>query len=146
MRMSPNGLDVLKRRTGLTLQARQDGTGLWFIGFAHYGDVKEGMTITQDEAEAKLEYEIERLEKQLAGMLEVPVSTGQWDALVLLVFDYGLARIRSSILIRLVNAGDFDRAAGEFSKWVQVAGRPNIQMVRRRDAEREMFLQDLPVA
>lgn len=141
MRLSPNGLDLLKRRTGLVLQARQDPAGLWFIGFSHYGDVHEGMTITQAEAEVKLEHEIDRLEKQLAGMLSIPVSQGQWDALVLLVFDYGLARIRSSMLVRLVNAGDFGRAAEEFSKWVQVSGRPNIQMVKRREVERHLFLE-----
>lgn len=146
MRLSSTGLDLLKRRTGLTLNARQDGAGLWFIGYAHYGDVHEGMTITQDEAEAKLEHEIGRYETQLAGMLQVPVSQGQWDALLLLVFDYGLMRIRSSILIRLVNSEDVERAADEFLKWIQVRGRPDMQMARRRAVEREMFLQRSPVA
>lgn len=146
MRLSPTGLDLMKRRNGLTLKARQDPAGLWFIGFAHYGDVTEGMEITQAEAEAKLEHEIGRLETQLAAMLEIPVSQGQWDALLLLVFDYGLARIRSSILIRHVNAGEFERAAAEFSKWVQVRGRPDIQMVKRRDMERHIFLQGSQVA
>lgn len=146
MRLSSTGLDLLKRRTGLTLNARQDGAGLWFIGYAHYGDVHEGMTITQDEAEAKLEYEIGRYETQLAGMLQIPVSQGQWDALLLLVFDYGLMRIRSSILIRLVNSGDVERAADEFLKWIQVRGRPDMQMARRRAVEREMFLQRSQVA
>lgn len=146
MRLSSTGLDLLKRRTGLTLNARQDGAGLWFIGYAHYGDVHEGMTLTQDEAEAKLEHEIGRYETQLAGMLQIPVSQGQWDALLLLVFDYGLMRIRSSILIRLVNSGDVERAADEFLKWIQVRGRPDMQMARRRAVEREMFLQRSQVA
>ncbi|WP_175651689.1 lysozyme [Pseudomonas sp. Marseille-P9899] len=146
MRLSSTGLDLLKRRTGLTLNARQDAAGLWFIGYAHYGDVHEGMTITQDEAEAKLEHEIGRYETQLAGMLQVPVSQGQWDALLLLVFDYGSIRIRSSILIRHVNAGAIDQAADEFRKWVQVRGRPDTQMMRRRAIEREMFLQSPQVA
>lgn len=146
MRLSSTGLDLLKRRTGLTLNARQDGAGLWFIGYAHYGDVHEGMTITQDEAQAKLEHEIGRYETQLAGMLQVPVSQGQWDALLLLVFDYGLMRIRSSILIRLVNSGDVERAADEFLKWIQIRGRPDMQMAKRRAVEREMFLQRSQVA
>lgn len=146
MRLSPTGLDLIKRRNGLTLKARQDVSGLWFIGYAHYGDVSEGMEITQPEAEAKLEHEIGRFETQLAGMLTVPVSQGQWDALLLLVFDYGLARLRNSILLRHVNAGDFERAAAEFSKWIQVRGRPDIGMVKRRDAERQMFLQGSPAA
>jgi len=145
MRLSPTGLDLMKRRNGLTLKARQDPAGLWFIGFAHYGDVQEGMEITQAEAEAKLEYEIARYETHLASMLERPVSQGQWDALLLLIFDYGLARIRSSILIRHVNAGEFERAAAEFSKWIQVRGRPDIQMVKRREMERHLFLQGTAV-
>lgn len=146
MRLSSTGLDLLKRRTGLTLNARQDDAALWFIGYAHYGDVHEGMTITQDEAQAKLEHEIGRYETQLAGMLQVPVSQGQWDALLLLVFDYGLMRIRSSILIRLVNSGDVERAADEFLKWIQIRGRPDMQMAKRRAVEREMFLQRSQVA
>ena len=146
MRLSPTGLDLIKRRNGLTLKARQDTAGTWFIGYAHYGDVSEGMEITQAEADAKLEHELGRFETQLAGMLQVPVSQGQWDALLMLMFDYGIARIRSSILIRHVNAGEFERAAAEFSKWVQVRGRPDIQMVKRREVERQLFLQGSQVA
>lgn len=145
MRLSPASLDLIKRRSGLTLQARQDPAGTWFIGYAHYGDVHEGMEITHAEADAKLEHEVGRYESLLAAMLEVPVSQEQWDALLLLIFDYGPARIRSSTLIRYVNARDFARAAQEFPKWVQVYGRPDIQMEKRRDVEREMFLRGSPV-
>lgn len=141
MRLSSTGLDLIKRRTGLNLKACQDSPGIWFIGYGHYGDVHEGMVITEDEAQAKLEYEIGRYERLLAETLQVPVNQGQWDALILLVFDRGIARIRASTLIRHVNAGNFEAAAAEFIRWVDVAGRPNMHMVRRREVERLLFLQ-----
>lgn len=146
MRLSSTGLELIKRRTGLTLKACQDTPGIWFIGYGHYGDVHEGMVITQEEADAKLAFEIGRYERLLAEVLQVPVNQGQWDALVLLIFDYGIARVRISVLMRFVNAGEFDKAAGEFAKWIQVRGRPDIHMVRRREAERQLFLQGAQVA
>jgi len=141
MRLSPSSLDLIKRRTGLTLKAQQDPQGTWFIGYQHYGDVHEGLEITQDEAQAKLEHEIGRIEMQLAGMLQIQVNQGQWDALVLLIFDHGLARIRSSMLIRYVNTGDFERAALEFPKWNQLAGRPNTTLMKRREIDQQIFLR-----
>lgn len=146
MRLSSTGLDLIKSRTGLNLKACQDTPGIWFIGYGHYGDVHEGMEITEAEAQAKLEYEIGRYEKLLAETLQVSVSQGQWDALILLVFDKGIARIRGSSLVRFVNAGEFDKAAAEFSRWIEVAGRPNMHMIKRREAERRLFMQGSQVA
>lgn len=146
MRLSSMGLDLIKRRTGLNLKACQDTPGIWFIGYGHYGDVHEGMEITEAEAQAKLEHEIGRYEKLLAETLHVPVSQGQWDALILLVFDKGIARIRASTLIRHVNAGEFDRAAAEFIRWIEVGGRPNMHMIKRREVERQLFVQGAQVA
>lgn len=140
MRLSPSSLDLIKRRTGLTLKAHQDPQGTWFIGYQHYGDVHDGMEITEEEAQAKLEQEIDRIEPLLAGLLKVQVNPGQWDALVMLVFDFGFARFRSSMLLRHVNNGDFERAATEFPKWNQLGGRPNATMMRRRDIDRQVFL------
>jgi len=139
MRLSPSSLDLIKRRTGLTLKAHQDPQGTWFIGYQHYGDVHEGMEITEKEAQAKLEQEIDRLEPLLAGMLKVELNQGQWDALVMLVFDFGFGRFRSSALLRHLNEGDFERAAGEFPKWNQVGGRPNMTMIRRREIDLRVF-------
>ncbi|MHA6196226.1 lysozyme [Pseudomonas wadenswilerensis] len=139
MRLSPSSLDLIKRRTGLSLKAHQDPAGTWFIGYQHYGDVHEGMEITEEEAQAKLEQEIGRIEPLLAGLVQAQVNQGQWDALVMLVFDFGFARFRSSMLLRHVNNADFERAAGEFPKWNQVNGRPSMTMVRRREIDQRIF-------
>lgn len=48
----------LKKREGVRLKAYQDSGGVWTIGYGHTKDVKPGMTITKEQADAYLEQDM----------------------------------------------------------------------------------------
>lgn len=62
------------------------------------------------------------------------------DALISFAFNVGLGAYGSSTLLKKLNAGDKRGAANEFPRWVYASGQKLPGLVRRRDAERKMFL------
>jgi lysozyme len=56
-------------------------------------------------------------------------------------FNCGAGNLEISNLRRRVNRGDFDGAADEFLRWVYARGVKLPGLVRRRVAERDLFLK-----
>ena len=56
------------------------------------------------------------------------------------VFNLGAGRYRASTLRRRIDAEDWDGAAEEFGKWVRGGGRVLPGLVKRRAAERALFV------
>jgi lysozyme len=55
------------------------------------------------------------------------------------VYNLGGGNLRRSTLLRLLNAGDYAGAAKEFDKWNMAGGKVLAGLVRRRQAETDMF-------
>jgi len=53
----------------------------------------------------------------------------------------GAANLESSTLRRLLNAGDHEAAAEQFPRWNKAGGKVLAGLVRRREAERDLFLE-----
>jgi lysozyme len=73
---------------------------------------------------------------------KIVLTQNQLDALSCWAFNLGMGAFVSSTLLVKLNRGDFDGAAAEFPRWVY-AGRPLRVLpglVRRREAERQLFL------
>ena len=56
-------------------------------------------------------------------LIRVPLTDGQFDALVSFTFNLGAGALQCSTLHRQTNRGEHDAAALEFLKWVWAAGR-----------------------
>jgi lysozyme len=69
----------------------------------------------------------------------VPITQAQYDALVSFTFNVGGPALRSSTLLRRLNAGDCRGTGAEFPRWNKARGRVLPGLVKRRAAEREMF-------
>ena len=61
MKISPEGLALIKKFEGCELEAYQCSAGVWTIGYGHTKGVEEGMTITKDQAEQMLLEELVEL-------------------------------------------------------------------------------------
>jgi lysozyme len=72
--------------------------------------------------------------------VRVPLSQEQFDALVSFVFNVGVGAFASSTLLRKLNAGDRHGAADEMLRWSRAGGRVLEGRLRRRRAERALFL------
>lgn len=102
------------------------------------------MVITKEEAELLLKNDLKTFEQGLCKMLnaeELNVTQNRFDALVSFAYNLGLRALAGSTLWRLFTHGDIQGAADEFTKWIYAGGKPLEGLKRRRQAERELFLE-----
>ena len=136
-------VNLVKHFEGLYLTAYKCPAGVWTIGYGHTAGVKEGQTITADQADAFLQADLTAAAAQVDKLVKVPLTPQQRGALASFVFNLGSGSLQSSTLLRLLNQGDYAGAAGQFGRWVyatvngvktQLPG-----LVKRRAAEEELF-------
>ena len=143
MRTSQKGFDLIKSFEGLRLKAYPDpatGTEPWTIGYGATRGVTKGMTITVEQADRMLVNDVARFEPELERLLNVAVSQNQWDALMSFVYNLGAPNLASSTLLKMLNAGDYARAADQFSRWNKAAGKEMPGLTKRRAAEQTLFM------
>lgn len=96
--------------------------------------------ISRAEAEELLRHDIEAHSRDLATLVKVPVNDNQYAALASLAFNIGVGNFKKSSVLRFINAGDFKRSADAFRLWNKAGGKVLKGLVRRREAERTLFL------
>lgn len=69
----------------------------------------------------------------------VPLSQPQFDALVSFTFNVGTHAFKTSTLLKLLNARDYDGSAKEFARWTKGGGKELPVLVARRKRERALF-------
>lgn len=115
--------------------------GIPTIGWGHTAPwVRVGDRITQERADADLQQDLENVEYQVFKAVNVHLTQGQFDALVSFTFNLGIGNLKSSTLLKKLNAGDFDGAAAEFPKWNHSNGQVLDGLTKRRKAEQQLFL------
>jgi GH24 family phage-related lysozyme (muramidase) len=138
---SQDGVSLIKSFEGLQLTAYRDPVGVLTIGYGTTKGVSPGMKITQSQAEAFLKQDLSQFEQAVKDNVKVSLNSDQFDALVSFTYNVGEGALASSTLLRLLNQGDYQGAADQFSRWnkgdggVELAG-----LTRRRKAERALFL------
>lgn len=135
MKTSPAGIALIERFEGLRLRAYQDGNRIWTIGYGHASGVSAGAFETQAEAEADLCNDLGIAEAAVTRLVTVPLTQGQFDALVSFTYNEGQGRLRDSTLLKLLNNRNYPGAAGAFGSWEQIAGKHSAGLELRRDAE-----------
>jgi len=142
---SETGLALTRQFEGLKLSGYQDQGGVWTIGFGHTGPNVHGeLTITEEQAEQLLDSDVAASVMCVNRAATTEINQNQFDALVDFVFNLGAASLLTSTLLRDVNAGRFQDAAQQFLLWDHCKGVVVPGLLKRRQAEMEMFLQ--PVA
>lgn len=157
MKISQDGLAVKKYFESCKLIAYADPgskNGLpWTIGWGHTGpEVVKGLVWTQEQADAALVKDCEKFEMIAQKEIKVPLTQGQFDAMVDILFNTGpgakgikdgiitLKSGQPSTLLRKLNAADYAGAAEEFLRWNKNDGKVMLGLCRRRAANRALFL------
>ena len=140
------GLNLIKSFEGCKLTAYQDVAKIWTIGYGHIRGVRQGMTITADQATQFLREDLADTEASVDHMTSTARTTNnQFAAMVSLCFNIGRGNFQSSSVLRNHLAGDDTAAAGAFLAWdkahvngqlVEVQG-----LLNRREAERDLYLK-----
>lgn len=139
MKTGEKGLALIKHFEGLRLQAYRCSADVWTIGYGHTAGVRPGDVITPEQADAFLREDVADAERVVGRFVRVPLTQCQFDALVSFTFNLGSGNLRTSTLLRLLNAGDYPRAAGQLLRWVNAGGKRLPGLVRRREAEKALF-------
>jgi lysozyme len=156
MKASASCIAICQHFEGLSLKSYPDpktGADPWTIGYGHTGaDVRPGLIWTQQQAEAALASDLKSAESAVnAAVTIVGMSQNQFDALVSIVFNVGpgskwkdgIIRLKDgspSTLLKFVNAGNYAAAAEQFLRWISPGSSVTHGLLRRRTAERALFL------
>ena len=150
MKISKNGLELIKKYEGLSLKPYICPSGHATIGYGntYYPNGKRvsmsDKPITKIQAEQMLEFVAN---KDFASKVEeyvIPeIGQSMFDALVSFAYNVGVANFKSSTLLKKVNAMDYAGAKEEFKKWNKAGNRVLPGLVARRKEEAELFKKDL---
>ena len=106
MNISQEGLALIKKFEGCELEAYKCAAGVWTIGYGSTKNVKEGDTITQEDADKLLAHEMNEYESYIHDMVTVDLKQHQFDALVSWVFNLGPTNLAASTLLKVLNKGE----------------------------------------
>jgi lysozyme len=147
MKITPEGIALIKQFESLSLSSYLCPAGIWTIGYGHTGPaVAKGQTILAAEAETMLATDVARFDAFVR--LKCPTATSaQHSAMVCLSFNIGTGNFQKSSVLRLHNAGDVTGAARAFALWNKATGADGAKrelrgLTRRRAAEAALYLSD----
>ncbi len=133
------GRNAIKHFESCRLDAYRDAVGVWTIGWGSTRGVRPGLTITQEEADRRLEADLAPAETAVANLVRVPLTDGQFAALVSFVFNCGGGTLRTSTLLRLLNGGDYAAVPAELRRFRFAHGKPLKGLAVRRAAEAALW-------
>ena len=133
--------DLIKLSEGCRLTPYRCPAGVLTVGYGHTGhDVLEGQPITQGQADTLLLLDVKEATEALNKLVTVTLTAGQAGACVDFIFNLGRGAFGGSTLCKLINKSRFEDASKEFARWVYGGGQALPGLVKRREAERELFL------
>lgn len=139
--VNAEGKELIKRFEGLRLKAYKCPAGVWTIGYGHTGDVKPEYEFKDEhQADIVLKHDLERFE-ECVERLAPGLNDNQFSALVSFAFNLGETALARSTLLKHARAKRFEQAGAEFLKWHYAAGKVLPGLVKRRAAERALFLK-----
>jgi lysozyme len=125
---------------GFSATAYRCSANVWTIGHGTTEGVRTGDTITRAEALLRLMDHLEEDARTVDRVVRVSLLPHERDALISLSYNIGRGAFTNSTLVRLLNAGDKVAAADQFLRWNRAGGRVVLGLVKRRTAERDLFL------
>ena len=137
--ITQDGLDLIKRFEGFSPTVYICPAGYPTIGYGHLVREHEldryEQGITEQEAEDLLQRDVQVAERAVLRLIDVPLTDGQYDALVSFTFNLGAGALQRSTLRRKVNREQHVEVPKQLMRWVWAGGRKLKGLIRRREAE-----------
>lgn len=95
--------------------------------------------VDKDEALELLKTDVAVAERAIARLIGVPLTQGQFDALVSFTFNLGAGALQRSSLRSKLNRGEYEGVPAELRKWVWANGKKLTGLMRRRQAEATLY-------
>jgi lysozyme len=169
MKLSKAGADLMHRFEGCRNKPYLCPAHIWTIGYGHvlYQEqiklpmvrvegkqipmIRKEMPLKPEDSRVWSKEEIEKLFADDVASFErgvlrlvpgVAGRQGAFDALVSISFNFGLGNLQRSTIRMKANRGDWEGAADAFMAWTKGGGKVLPGLVKRREAERALFLSD----
>lgn len=140
---SQSCLTLIRHSEGFKPTAYWDNGG-WACGYGCHGsDIVEGTVWTLEEAEVRLEDKVNGICDEIKHIVKVPLTQGQFDALVDFTYNLGAGRLAQSTLLRELNNGEYASAGQQLLLWDFAAGKQNPGLEERRKAELALWNGEL---
>lgn len=136
MHISEKGLNLIKSFEGCHLVAYRCPSNVLTIGWGHTAGVYEGMKITQAQADAFLIEDMRKYEGYV-NATGLKLNQNQFDALVSFAYNCGNGNLKT-----LVKNRTLPQIADALLLYNKGGGKVLNGLVRRRKAERELFLSN----
>lgn len=146
MKVSRAGIILIKSFEGFRPVAVRRDDGQWVIGYGHTASARDGLTVSEPDAELLLQYDLIPVVSAVSDNAPSDLNQHQFDALASFAFSVGVERFLKSDVLARLRAGETARAGDALIGWPQP--QPADAHVRRRRAERALFVADpsAPVA
>jgi len=139
MEISQEGIALIKKFEGCELEAYKCAAGVWTIGYGSTKDVKKGDSMSQEEADKLLLHEIKEYDGYVNDLVEVNLEQNQFDSLCSFCYNLGPQSLKSSTLLKVLNAKDYEGVPAQIKRWNKAGGKVLQGLVRRREAEALLF-------
>ena len=146
MHINERGIEIVKSFEGISLKPYLCPANVWTVGYgATVGSdgrpIDPDMeSISETEAETLLIRDLESSEGWVRRLIKTALTENQYSALTSFTFNVGCGALQRSTLRMKLNRGEYQGAADEFPKWKFANKRILAGLVRRRAAERALFL------
>jgi lysozyme len=141
--ITQEGLDLIKRFEGFSPTIYICPAGYPTIGYGHVvrNEEKERFNagIDQEQGEDLLRCDAQVAERAVLRLITVPLTDGQFDALVSFTFNLGSGALQRSTLRRKVNREEHEDVPAQFKRWVWAGGRKLRGLYIRRKAESGLY-------
>ena len=139
MKISQEGLALIKKFEGCELKAYHCAAGVPTIGYGSTHGVSMDMEITQEEADELLMEDVAKFEEAVTRAVKVPLSQNQYDAIVSWTFNLGPSNLNASTMLKVLNKGDYEDVPAQIKRWNKASGQVLEGLTRRREAEALLF-------
>ena len=145
---SDQGINFIKQFEGFSSNLYNDAVGHCTIGYGtlvHRGNCNGSESygfqagISKQRATELLKQEAGKVEEVINANVTTPLSQSQFDSLVSFAYNVGTGAFKKSTLLKKLNNGDYSAVPKELKRWVKGGGKTIQGLVRRRDAEANLF-------
>jgi lysozyme len=157
MKVSAKAVKMIQHHEGVRQKPYRCPAKLWTVGVGHVLypeqgklkiDERDGFALkiedfrvfSMEEVDAILRTDLDRFERGVEKFCPVPLTQGQFDALVSFSFNVGLGTLQRSTLRQKVLRGDMEGASEELLKYCMAGGKVLKGLLNRRKDEQAVFL------
>lgn len=138
MKVSDQGLEMIRQFEGCRLAAYKCPAGVWTIGYGHT-PATQGQCISKSKAEELLLDDVVPIERFI-NSLQTGLNQNQFDALVCFAYNVGIGNLNRSSLLSLIRRGAKEEAIREqWMRWVHVGKEKSSVLKTRRQIEVDYY-------